>query len=89
MIVKKNMYIFICVEHLTTWPIARTTRTFKAVEIVIFVNEEIITPFGPPKIIVSDNAGCFTLETFSSFEKTWKVQWKIVLTYAPMSNGKA
>ena len=58
-------------------------------EVIQFVNEEIIKPFGPPKTIVSDNAGYFTSGVLKSFMSSWKIDWKTVLAYAPMSNGRA
>ena len=40
-------------------------------------------------MLISDNATCFTANTLARFCHQHKIQWKPVLAYAPMSNGRA
>ena len=82
-------YILVAVEHLTGWPIARATATSTAEEVLKFVKEEIIHCFGLPRVVVSDNATCFTASVLESFMARNGITWKTVLAYAPMSNGRA
>lgn len=85
----RDRYILICVEHLTNWPIARITENATAEVVARFVEEEVVSPFGPPKKIISDNAGCFTARLLSNLMGKYGIEWKTVLAYAPMSNGRA
>lgn len=48
-----------------------------------------IHSFGPPKVAVGDNAGCFTAVCLARFMKERGIMWKVLAAYAPMSNGKA
>lgn len=80
--------ILICVEHLTGWPIARATADQTANSVIQFVEEEIITLFGPPKTIVSENGSGFTAHNFKEFLKRNGIKCCPVVAYAPMSNGK-
>ena len=45
--------------------------------------------FGPPQTIVSDSATCFTASAVYSSMAHHGITWCTVLTYAPMSNGRA
>lgn len=84
----KKKYILICVEHLTNWPIAIIADNATSMEVIRYAENQIIAPFGPPKTIVSDNAGCFTSTALKTFMQGWSIDWKTVLAYAPMSNGR-
>lgn len=86
---EKNCYLLVCVEHLTGWPIVKPTKRATAAVVVQFINEEVIPPFGAPGMIISDNAKCFTAPMLSDFMKKHGVEWRTVLAYAPMSNGRA
>lgn len=90
-IVTKNdyKYLLICVEHLTGWPLVTPTRTATADEVIRFVQNEIILPFGHPRINVSGNATCFTAGVLQDYMLKMGITWKTVLAYAPMSNGRA
>ena len=84
-----EQYLLVGVEHLTGWPIARKTKDATDDTVNKFVQEEIIHSFGPPGVIISDNALCFTAKSVSSFLSQHGTEWKTVLAYAPMSNGRA
>lgn len=82
-------YLLICVEHLTGWPIVIPTMTATAEVVKDFIGTHIIHPFGIPRTVVSDNAGCFTSLLMTEFCRERGIKWKPVLAYAPMSNGRA
>lgn len=48
-----------------------------------------IKPFGVPKTGVSDKATCFISDALKSFIYKRGIEWKPVLAYAPMSDGRA
>ena len=82
-------HLLVCVEHLTGWPIVVPTNVATAEIVRDFVSTEIIHPFGIPKVVVSDNAQCFTANIMKEFCEQQGISWKTVLSYAPMSNGRA
>ncbi len=84
-----DKYILIAVEHLTNWPLAIPTIDSTASTVMMFIENEIITPFSPPKRLISDNATCFGAQSLQRFLKSYGIEWKPVSAYAPMSNGKA
>ena len=84
-----NKHLLVCMEHLTGWPIVCPTPTATAAEVINFVEDQIILPFGHPKTIVSDNGPCFTARSLATYMQEKQVNWKTVLAYAPMSNGRA
>ena len=84
-----NKHLLICVEHLTGWPIVCPTPTATASEVITFVDDRIILPFGKPRVIVSDNGPCFTARSLEAFMNVNDIKWKTVMAYAPMSNGRA
>jgi len=84
-----NRFILVCVEHLTGWPLARAIANATADVVKAFVREEIMHSFGPPQTIISDNATCFTATSISQFMEESGIEWRTVLAYAPMSNGRA
>lgn len=82
-------YMLVAVEHLTGWLIAKPTETSTVEEVVKLIEEEIIYNFGSLGRIVSDNATCFTTPTLENLMKKHGIEWKIVLAYSPMPNGRA
>lgn len=77
------------VEHLTGWPVVRATERATTIEVKLFMEEDIISPFGAPKIIISDNAMCFSFHELHDIMEKHGAEWRTVLAYAPMSNGRA
>lgn len=53
-----------------------------------FMKEKISLPFGPPEVMVSDNAACFSTGLVQSLVAEWVTQCNKVLTYAPISNSR-
>lgn len=46
-------------------------------------------PVRPLGLLMSDDAPCFTVSAVQNLMKTFRTRWKTVLTYAPMSHGRA
>lgn len=57
--------------------------------VIYFMKTEVLYQFWPPRIIISDNATCFTTKKLQKFMKVNGTTWKTVLEYAPISNGRA
>lgn len=54
-----------------------------------FMIEEALFHFGPPKIVVSDNATSLTPERLFKFITLNANSWKTVLDYSPIRNRRA
>lgn len=51
--------------------------------------EQITFCFEPPKMIISDNRRCFSVNEIQKFMKVNKIMWKMAMEYALRSNGRA
>lgn len=49
-----------CMEHLNGWSIVAATKNSTVGVVIKFVNRQILNPFGPSRVILSDKALCFT-----------------------------
>ena len=87
--IRGNSYILVAVEHLSGWPVAIPTPDATSRTVINFVSHHIIHSFGPPEILISDNANCFDAESTKEFLAQHGIQWQPVLAYAPMSSGRA
>ena len=84
----RKKYVLVAVEHLTCWPPAKPTATSTADEVVKYIEEEIVYSFGSPSMVVSDNATCSTDAALDKLMKKHGIEWKPVLAYAAMLNGR-
>lgn len=53
------------------------------------MKEKRLCSFDAPKIVVSDNATCFTSQVLHEFIKFNRIKWKLILAYAEMSISRA
>lgn len=67
----------------------RATKNTTADVALSFFKNDIFPYFNARKIVVSDNASCFTAKSLIGYMKEVRTNWKTVLEYAPMSNGRA
>lgn len=81
-------YLLMAVKHLTDWAIVKETTRDTSYVFQSFVEDEIHFTFGLLRKIISDNARCFTSSRVQTFMDINGIQWKPVLQYTPMSNGK-
>lgn len=86
---RRNRFLLVYVEHLTEWPIVKATGRVTMKLVVSVLKTEVILSFGAPKTILSDNAACFTAQAVQRLMKSIGTEWRIVLAYATMSNGRA
>ncbi len=57
--------------------------------VIKVIEKHVILPFCAPKKIISDNATCFSAKSLLNFMNEHGTEWKTVMAYAPVSNGKA
>lgn len=84
-----NRFLFVCVERLTGWSVVKAAKRATAAEVQEFVQAEIVTPSGGPRIIASDNSICFRAHHLKFYMRGCRTEWRILLAYASMSNRGA
>lgn len=57
--------------------------------VVDVLNTEMVLPFVPPRRVVSDNATAFSAAVVKEYMKSHGIEWKPVLAYFPMADGRA
>jgi hypothetical protein len=66
-------YIIIVIEYLTRWVKARVVKDCSATTVVRFIFDDIITRFGCPKILMSDQGTHFINKTIEAFTEEFTV----------------
>lgn len=89
MLEKGNCFLLVCVEHRTGWPVVAPNVRATAEVVKEVMETMIIPPFGAPVVVFSDSAACFTPGILQNFMKGQGMQWRTILAYALMSNGRA
>lgn len=67
----------------------RATRNETCEEAILFVREEILSVFGRPCVLVTDNGPAFKATAFGDFLRENSVMWRPLSAYAPEANGRA
>lgn len=78
------MYLFVAGGNLNRWPIVSRRRTATATKVMTFIQGDVLRPYGPPKLVISDDATRFTAQALAPFTEEIFSSWKTVLAYAPM-----
>lgn len=76
-------------EHLTSWPVVTPIARSTAQVVLEFMKQEVLDPFVSPRTVVSEIARCFTAVVVQELMAKNGSDWKTVLAYAPMPNGRA
>lgn len=86
---RRSKYTLIGVEHLSGWSVsmAVSPRYFNSRGFLRFV-EEIITPYGTPIFILSDNDSKFKGAPVREYSKENSIKRKCVSTYNPRGNAR-
>ena len=82
-------YILLAVEYLSKWVEVIPTRYNDHRTVISFLKENILSRFGTPKAIISDQGTHFCNRPFEALMKKYGVNHKIALAYHPQSNGQA
>ena len=83
---RKNKYILVCTDYVTKWVEAKAL--FRATEksIVEFINEEILTWFGVPREIVTDQGTQFTSKLMKELTTKYGIRHCKYSPYHPQDN---
>ena len=84
---KGQLYLLI-VDYYTRWIDVRRLYSLSSSEVIKELSS-IFSVFGVPKVLRSDNAGCYTSNIFKDFAVTWGFHQTFSSPRYPQSNGMA
>jgi len=83
-----NKYLLTCIDHLTGWAEAIPIPSKKNIHIWDALTCNIISRYGLPSVIVSDNGGEFTATAFEDWLRECGIKHVHTSPYHPQTNGK-
>jgi hypothetical protein len=84
---RKNKYIIVATEHFTKWPEAKAVPDIKATTIADFLYNEIVTRYGTPEKILSDQGSSFDNQLVKAFLEVMGTRHTMTTAYHPQTNG--
>ncbi|CAA6674527.1 unnamed protein product [Spirodela intermedia] len=85
---EKYEYILLAVDYVSKWVEAIPTRTNDHKIVMKFVQENIFSRFGCPRVIISDGGTHFTNKNFRELLKKNGVHHRVATPYHPKQMGK-
>ena len=83
-----RQYLLTCVDHLTGWAEAIPIRSKSNKVVWDTLATEIISRYGIPSVILSDNGGEFTAKPFEAWLREFGITHLYTSPYHPQTNGK-
>ena len=84
-----NMYILLAVDYVSKWVKAIACPINDAIIVVRFIQINILSRFGVPKTIISDEGSHFPNKVFAKLMSRYGIKHLMGLAYHPQSNGQA
>ena len=84
-----NLYILIVVDYVSKWVEAIAYPRNDVITIVGFIQINILSRFGAPKTIISDEGSRFASKVFAKLMSRYEIRHVMGLAYHPQSNGQA
>ncbi|KAM1469924.1 hypothetical protein ACFX1Q_040470 [Malus domestica] len=85
----KHAWILVATDYFTKWVEAKSYVELTSKEVCDFVDEHIMTRFGLPRMIITDNGTIFTVERFKEYTASLKIPLEQSTPYYPQANGQA
>ena len=82
-----NLYILLVVDHVSKWVEAIACPINDANTIVGFIQRNILSKYGAPRKIISDERSHFANKLFAKLLSRYGVRHAMGLAYHPQSNG--
>ena len=82
-----NLYILLVVDYVSKWVEAITCPRNDANTVVRFIERNILSRFGAPRTIISDEGIHFANKLFEKLMSRYEVRHVMGLAYHPHSNG--
>ena len=83
------LYILLAVDYVSKWVEAIPTRTNNAKVVANFVQSNIFSRFGMPRVIISDGGSHFCNRTIEALLRKYGVTHKVSTPYHPQTSGQA
>ncbi|KAM2694566.1 hypothetical protein EV2_008599 [Malus domestica] len=70
----KHAWILVATDYFTKWVEPKSYAELTSKEVCDFVEEHIVTRFGIPETIITDNGTIFTVERFKEYTTSLKIR---------------
>ena len=84
-----NMYILLAMDYVSKWVEEIACLRNDAITMVGFIQRNILSRFGAPKTIISDEGSNFANKVFEKLMRKYGIKHLMGLAYHPQSNGQA
>ena len=84
-----NIYILLAVDYVSKWVEATTCPRNDSTTVVGFIQRNILSRFGAPRTIFSDEGSQFANKVFAKLMSRYGIKHIMRLAYHPQSNGQA
>ena len=85
----KHAWILVAIYYFTKWVEAKSYADLTSKEVCDFVEEHIVTRFGMPETIITDNGTIFTADRFKEYMTMLRIRLEQSTPYYPQANGQA
>ncbi|KAM1175274.1 hypothetical protein ACFX19_028297 [Malus domestica] len=82
-------YILLAVDYVSKWVEAKATRTNDSRVVANFINVNIFSRFGMPRVFISDGGSHFYNRTIEVLFKKYNVKHQVSTPYHPQTSGQA
>ena len=82
------MYILLAMDYVSKWVEATTCPINDAITVVGFIQRNILSKFGAPRTIISDEGSHFENKVFAKPMSKYRIKHLMGLAYHPQSNGQ-
>ncbi|KAM1755466.1 hypothetical protein ACFX12_007793 [Malus domestica] len=86
--IAKHAWILVATDYFTKWVEAKLYAELTSKEVCDFVEEHIMTRYGVPEMIITDNGTIFTAERFKEYTASLKIRLEQSTPYYPQANGQ-
>ncbi|KAL3209234.1 hypothetical protein MRX96_009232 [Rhipicephalus microplus] len=83
----ENKYVITAVDAATRFIVTWAVPSKCASHVIQFIEKEIVTKFGVPRTIISDNDSAFTSKTTNDYLHHHHIEHTLTVPYAPRTNG--
>ena len=85
----ENLYILLVMDYVFKWVEAISCPRNDANTVVEFIQRNILSIFGAPRTIISDEGSHFANKVFAKLMSSYGIKHVMGLAYHPQSNGHA
>ena len=83
-----NQFILVAVDYVSKWAESVPTRTNDNQVVIKFLRKNIISSFGAPRAIISDNGSHFCNRAVEALMRKYSISHKLSTAYHPQTNGQ-